>query len=197
MNPIVLAEPAVEPVSLADAKAYLRRDGSDEDELIAALIMAGRITVERATRLCMINRQLRLTLRPPGLGTPIPLPLGPIVSLDAVRLVDRTGTVRTLASDAYRADLDRDPAELLVDASAAGATGSAGSAGDVPAVQVDATVGFGAMAAAIPQPLILAVRRLVAIWFEDRGDGPPRASVPGLPRDVQALIAPYRRARLA
>lgn len=191
MNPIVLAEPAVEPVSLADAKAYLRRDGSDEDELIAALIMAGRITIERATRLCLISRQLRLTLRPPGLGTPIPLPLGPIVSLDAVRLVDRTGTVRTLAADAYRADLDRDPVELLVDASAAGSTG------DVPAVQVDATVGFGATAAAIPQPLVLAIRRLVAIWFEDRGDGPPRASVPGLPRDVMALIAPYRRARLA
>ena len=41
MNPIPLAGPAVEPISVDEMKAYLRLDGSTEDELVAALVVAG------------------------------------------------------------------------------------------------------------------------------------------------------------
>lgn len=190
MNPIVLAGPAVEPVSLADAKAYLRLDGEDEDELVGALIAAGRITVERATRSYLLAQQLRLTLPACDPARAIRIPLAPLMSVDAVRLRLADGSLQLLAPEAYRLDAGRDPAELLVDASALGATGRRD-------VQVEATCGYGAAASAVPPPLVLAVRRLVAFWFEERGDGSAPMASRGLPSDVAALIAPFVRPRLA
>lgn len=46
MKIIRLAEPTVEPLTLADAKAHLRVDSNDEDALIGQLISAARARVE-------------------------------------------------------------------------------------------------------------------------------------------------------
>ena len=46
---VLTAVPAAEPISLADAKAHLRIDGSDEDALLTALIAAARMFVERTS----------------------------------------------------------------------------------------------------------------------------------------------------
>lgn len=65
MLPVLVAGPAVEPVSLADMRLYLRLDGTDEDELVAALIAAARLQIEAATRcalLCDGTRNARLAL---------------------------------------------------------------------------------------------------------------------------------------
>jgi uncharacterized phiE125 gp8 family phage protein len=40
MTPILITPPASEPVSLADAKAWLRLDDTSEDDLTCALITA-------------------------------------------------------------------------------------------------------------------------------------------------------------
>jgi hypothetical protein len=45
----------------------------------------------------------------------------------------------------------------------------------------------------VPEPLRLAVKILVARWFENRGD---IAGEQILPPDALALLTPFRRARL-
>ena len=62
MASILLTPPAVEPLSLAEAKAFLRVETADDDSLIAALIAAGRIHVERQAGLALITQGWRLVL---------------------------------------------------------------------------------------------------------------------------------------
>lgn len=46
----LIAAPAIEPITLAEAKLFLRIEHDDEDTAIAALIAAARQHVEMATR---------------------------------------------------------------------------------------------------------------------------------------------------
>ena len=49
MASILLTPPAAEPLSLAEAKAFLRLETADDDPLIAAFISAARLHAPRAT----------------------------------------------------------------------------------------------------------------------------------------------------
>lgn len=62
MPSILVAGPAVEPVSRADAKAHLRVDIADDDSLIDALIGAARQAAEHRTRRSLVLQQWRLVL---------------------------------------------------------------------------------------------------------------------------------------
>ncbi len=57
---ILLAGPASEPVTLADAKTFLRVDHDADDVLIGSLIAAARRLVETATRRALITQTWRL-----------------------------------------------------------------------------------------------------------------------------------------
>lgn len=56
MTLIRTGAPAVEPVTLVDAKAHLRITHSSEDDLIGGLVRAAREDVERATGMALIAR---------------------------------------------------------------------------------------------------------------------------------------------
>ena len=63
MTLILTGPPAAEPVTLADAKAWLRLDGDHEDELRpASLVASAREQVERLTGLALIDQTWRLSL---------------------------------------------------------------------------------------------------------------------------------------
>lgn len=187
MKPVILAGPAVEPVSLAEMKAHLRLDTDDEDGLLASLIAAARGLVERRCRLLLVTQSWRVTLDGWPDGRRVALPLAPLLAVTAVRITGAGGTAVTLDPALYRLDAGLDPGGLAIDA-AAPVPGV-----PVGGIEVDATYGFGPDAAAVPAPLRLAIRRLAAAWFEHRGDGPDRV----VPVDVDTLLAPYRRPRLA
>jgi uncharacterized phiE125 gp8 family phage protein len=63
-------------------------------------------------------------------------------------------------------------------------------------IEIDVTAGYGG-ASAVPEPLRQAMRLLIANWYENRGDVAFGAADLALPPSAAALIAPYRRARLA
>ena len=58
----LLTPPGAEPVSLGQAKAWLRVSHADEDELISDLIRASRERVESFTGRALITRQYRESL---------------------------------------------------------------------------------------------------------------------------------------
>ena len=62
MTPIALTPPAVEPVSLPDARLFLRLDQDEEDGLLGTLITAARLMIEAASGRMLIDQDWRIVL---------------------------------------------------------------------------------------------------------------------------------------
>lgn len=189
MTHILITPPAVEPLSLAEAKAWLRIVGTAEDDVIAALIASARLVIEALTRRVLIAQTWRVMLdRAPPDG--FLLPVSPVRSIVAVRVYPATGTPQALAPEAYALEQDLGSGRLRFNASPP----EPGRVRD--GFEIDVVAGFGETAAAVPGPLRQAMRLLIARWYENRGDVEADADMARTPADVAALVAPYRRMRL-
>jgi uncharacterized phiE125 gp8 family phage protein len=189
MTPLVLEPPAAEPVSLAEARLFLRLDQTEEDDLLATLITAARLMVEAASGRCLIDQRWRIVLDRWPPGGEIRLPLSPVSAVTAARVYDVLGAAQSVDGAALALDSLADPPLIRF-------------VGEVPeigrdhgAIEIDVVAGYGATADAVPAPLRQAVLRLAARWFEQRGDVAGR-DAQALPAEIAGLISPYRRARL-
>ena len=73
--PLVLtAGPEVEPVSVAEAKAHMRIDGSAEDILIGSLIVTSRLHIEAGIGLALVTQGWSWFLDAWPRGRTIPVP---------------------------------------------------------------------------------------------------------------------------
>jgi uncharacterized phiE125 gp8 family phage protein len=188
MIPIFISGPAVEPITLEEMKAYLRVDDDDgtQDELITGLVKAARLMVEAASRRILIEQHWRVVLdRWPTDGT-ILLPLSPLIAVDAITVTDASGTASDVPASAFATDALSDPPRIAV---ADGPEPGKPKHG----ISVALRAGYGVAPEAVPATLKLAIRILVAHWFENRGD------VIGeqiLPPEALALVAPFQRMRI-
>jgi uncharacterized phiE125 gp8 family phage protein len=187
MIPILIDGPAVEPVSLSEMRAYLRRTDTAEDDLLAGLVKAARLMVEAASGRILVEQSWQLMLDRWPTGRAIALPLAPLIGIDRVRVFDAQAQPTDLPVSMVEADPASDPPRILVDESAPEPGRPARG------ILIDLRVGFGARAEDVPASLRLAVKIMVAHWFENRGDVAGAQSLPG---EASALTAPFRRARL-
>src|SRR3954462_6425202 len=104
MIPLLIAGPAVEPVTLAEMRAYLRLDDDAEDDLVAALIKAARLVVEAAAGRQLVEQSWRRPLARGAGGRGVPLPLSPLIRTARIRVYDRLGAPQDLAAALYRAE---------------------------------------------------------------------------------------------
>lgn len=177
MSLMLITPPAEEPVTLADLKAHLRLDTTEEDALLSALIVAARQSIEARFGVAVIAQTWRLALDAAP-TRPLALPLSPIASIDAVG-VARNGLIEALAPGAY----DAQPGLV-------GRVRFAGTASGDPlgGVVITFTAGW-TNAAAAPAELKQAVKILAAHFYEHR-EGETRAP------DIAGIVSPYRRVRL-
>src|SRR5690606_32253051 len=97
MPAVLLTPPAAEPLSLEDAKNFLRVEHAADDELIAALIAAARGEVELATRCVLITQTWRIVLHRWPASRRIVSPVNPLRTLEAVRVFDGEGDAESIA----------------------------------------------------------------------------------------------------
>jgi uncharacterized phiE125 gp8 family phage protein len=189
MPAILLSAPAVEPVSLDEARAFLRVEHNDDDEVIAALAAGSRIPAEAQTKRALITQSWRITADSwPQDGRLTILP-APLQALTAARVYDLNGNAQTIDVQAFVADLG---ASALVFAPWALPAPGRLAAG----IELDVTVGYGDAAIDVPEPLRQAIRLLTAHWYDNRGLVASGATGAVLPATVTALIAPYRMVSL-
>jgi uncharacterized phiE125 gp8 family phage protein len=187
MPSILLTPPAIEPLTLDEAKAYLRVAIADDDVLIGTLVAGARSHVEAATHRALITQSWRLGRDAwPKNGRIAVLP-APLRTLAAARVYDLDGNAQSIDVQAFVLDTISAPGVLSFPPWSLPLPGR-----DRAGIELDVSVGYGDAAADVPEPLRLAIRLLVAHWYENRGVVTPGASLAPLPANVAALIAPYR-----
>jgi len=183
MSLTLVTPPSSEPVTLAEAKAHLKLDTSDDDVLIASLIVAARARAEWHTGRALVTQSWTLHLDAwPADGIEIPLP--PLQSVTSVTTYALDDTARVLGSSAYQVDAASGRLALR-----SGVTPPTDLRA-VNAVEIAFTAGYGA-ASAVPVPLKQAILQIVADLYAHRGDEAEIVS-----QTAQALLAPYRIFRL-
>jgi uncharacterized phiE125 gp8 family phage protein len=189
MPSILLSGPAIEPVSLAEAKAYLRVEQDDDDDVIAALIAGARLYVEAQTRRALITQSWRLSLDGWPQAGRIEVRPAPLQSLDAARVYDALSTTQDLDVAAFVVDT---AGSALIFAPWVLPQPGRTAAG----IELDVTAGYGDAAIDVPEPLRQAIRLLLAHWYDNRGLTTTAANFSLLPATVPALLAPYRMVSL-
>lgn len=192
MTLTLLTQPAAEPVTLAEARALLRVEGSEEDALLQSLIATARLTVEEMCGRALMTQTLELARDRWPLARELTLPRPPLQAVEAVTLMDATGNASAWPSAHYLVEPAGAAPRLVL------APGAVWPALGRPAggIRIRLRAGYGAAAADVPPPLRHAVLLLAAHWFENRLPVIVGAAASRVPSSVAALIAPYRVARL-
>jgi len=187
----MMSGPALEPVTVSEAKAHLRLDASDEDVLVASLILTSRLHVEAALGLALITQSWKLVLDRWPEESALKFPLGPVTAVTAVRVLAADGAPTVVPPASYLVDGDALSSRLVRTDSTWPVPGRAARG-----IEIDFTAGFGPAAANVPQPIRHAILMLVAHWYEHRDPleiGSPEAAIPA---SVTELLKPYRAVRL-
>jgi uncharacterized phiE125 gp8 family phage protein len=184
MASILLTPPAAEPLSLAEAKAFLRLETADDDPLIAAFISAARLHVETQTGLALITQSWRMALDCWPANGRIAVRPAPLQALTAARVFDFDGEARAIDIQAFVPDASTSTLSFIPWAMPMPTRIAAG-------IELDIAAGFGDVASDVPEPIRQAIRILVAHWHENRAIV-AGAEVAPAPSNAAALIAPYR-----
>jgi uncharacterized phiE125 gp8 family phage protein len=188
---VLTSGPAAEPVTVQEAKAHLRIDGTAEDVLIASLILTSRLHVEAALDLALINQSWTLRLDRWPNGQEVEIPMAPLQAVTAVRVKDANGSAMLVPATSYLVDMASKPPRIVWNGAGRPDPG-------VPAcgIEIDFLAGFGASPTSVPAPLKHAVLLLVAHWYEHRDSVEIGAASARIPDVVSDLIQPFRKIRL-
>jgi uncharacterized phiE125 gp8 family phage protein len=185
MSAYLLTAPAAEPLSLANAKNFLRVEHGDDDAIIASLITAARSHVEALTRAALITQTWRVVLdRWPDGGRITPR-IGLLRTLAAARVFNASGEASTI-------DLDIFVIDKAAGVIAAPAWSLPPPGRSIAGIELDLEVGFGPAVSDVPPVLRQAIRTLLAHWYENRGLIAIGQSVAMMPASVNAMISSYR-----
>lgn len=186
------AAPAVEPISLLEAKLHLRVEHTSDDALITALISAARLHCEAVTDRAFITQTWDLTLDAFPCEGPIWLPRPPVSSVASVTYLDSAGAPQTWAAENYRSVLPFGPwAQRGFLTPAYGVTYPT-TREVIGAVTVRCVCGYGG-ATAVPESIKAAIKLLVAHWYENREAASASSSVmQSAPLAVDALLSPFK-----
>lgn len=188
MTSYLLAGPAAEPISLAQAKAFLKVDDEAEDALIGTLIASARMHVEGVTGNALIEQSWRLVLdKFPESGL-IRLPVSPLLSVTAVTMTSEDAESEALSLEGFTGLGD----QLMVPKRILGHAFSAQRGG----IEIDYKAGFGSSGEHVPADIKQAMLGLIAHWYEFRDAVIVAGTGAIVPNGFDALVSRYKRVRL-
>ena len=184
LAPVRTVAPTSMPVSLTEAKAHLRVDHDDQDDLITAQIKAATAYLDGYSGI--LGRALIIQTWQQdfaGFADRLAFPISPVTAIVSVAYFDAGNMQQTLDADVH---------DLFADARGAYVALRPRQSWPVTfnrtdAVSITFTAGFGA-ATDVPDPIRQAILLIVQRLF----DGADTEIDVAIDRVVHALIAPYR-----
>ena len=159
-------EPAVEPVTLAEAKAHCRIDTTDDDAYLATLVTAARTYVEDVLDITMITTILEARYDCFPLWE-LTLPRPPLASQTVTVIYrDEAGTDSTItsAANAFQSDPYATPGRIYPLYNGVWPS----VRGDETCVTVRWSAGYGGSGSTVPATLKHMILILVAHWYANR-----------------------------
>ena len=192
MTLTLVTAPTEEPITLDEAKAHLRVDATDEDDVIGSLVKAARQHVENFTHRRLITQtwDYKLDGFPSG---DIELPLAPLLTSTApvVTYTDTAGASQTWASTNYTVDAPSGPwarrGRLFLNY---GLLYPPTRSID-HAVSIRFLCGYGGPAS-VPEPIKLAMKLLLGHWYANREAVNVGNITSEYPQAVDALLWPFK-----
>ena len=189
-------QPAVEPVTLAEAKAHLRVDTADDDTYITGLVRAAREWVEQYLDRTLVHTQwvMRFDKFPPDGTLDIELPRPPMVASGTATAVALTftyenGDTATYSTESFRVDRASTPGAVKTNY---GQTWPPHRQDD-NAISVTWWAGYGASGNDVPAAIRHAILMLCSHWYETRGATVATGAVPqDVPFGVMSLLDSVR-----
>ena len=189
-------QPAVEPVTLAEAKSHLRVDTSDDDAYIIGLIRAAREWVEQYLDRTLVHTQwvMRFDRFPPDSTADIELPRPPVATGGTATAVTvaytlEAGTTAAFSTNLFRVDRDATPGAVKTNY---GETWPPHREDD-NSVSVTWWAGYGSSGADVPVAIRHAMLMLCSHWYETRGAATMTGAAPqDVPFGVKALLNTQR-----
>lgn len=208
----LITDATLEPITLDDAKGYLRIDLSDtaSDTLVTSLIRAARRHCEKYTNLAFINQTWELwrnsfpqscggsnawwdgvregTIRDlVGSTGVVTIPKGPLVSVTSITTYDTSDSANVFDSSNYLLDTSSSPPRVFLKYGMIWPV----DLRPINSVTIRFVAGFGATADLLPDDLTQACRIMLAHYHENRE---PIIEGRGLetPLSVRAILDPYR-----
>jgi len=183
---VLKTAPASTPITLAEAKAFLRVDSDydDDDTYITSLISVATQVVEQYTRRRLITQTYIIYYDefPPY----IDLQIGEVASVVEIRYYDENNDLQRLPTNQYDVDTRVRPGRIYQS-----------NTGDFPntyerpnAIEVEFIV--GGSASDVPAPIVQAIYIIVGRYYENRQDVVMGTQVNELPLMVEYLLTPYR-----
>lgn len=182
-------EPAVEPVTLTEAKAHLRLGHDSEDELLSGLIRAARQEVEAQTGTALIDQSWRLALDCWPESGRVALARHPVRQVLSVTVFGLLGEASLIDPQTYQFDPVSRPARLHFEEQPAPERRMNG-------IEIDFSAGFGEAGTDMPDLLKRAMLMLVAHWYEFRAAFGADMQPVSIPGGFDRLIAGYRSRKL-
>lgn len=98
----VITQPATEPVTLTEARLWIRYDGTLQNDVITALITAARKSIESWTNRTLVTTGYEYYVN--DLCAVIQFPTSTVQSITSITYIDDNGDTQTLSNTLYTLD---------------------------------------------------------------------------------------------
>ena len=189
----VVTPPAIEPVTLAEAKDHLRIDVTDDDALVGFMIQAARESIESFLGRTIITTTFDLFLdRFPGRSGTIVVPSPRLQSVTTVKFIDTAGVLQTVPSADFLVDTSSEPGRITpsTDSLIWEETETR-----IKAVEVRYVAGYGTATTDVPEAIRLAILLMTADLYEHRENQSEVRLIEN--RTVQSLLYTHKAAKIS